>query len=101
MRGPLKLILDRIAARVSTRRPASRAVAGTALDASSVLLLWVRVQGVVVVTVSSNADRIRRQGAALVSSSAKKCSRYPSGVVSDVNREYGRSEAEVCKPPGR
>ena len=54
--GPLKPILERIAARVST-------VAGTRLDASAVLLLWARAQGVVVVTASGNADRIRGLGA--------------------------------------
>jgi len=53
--GPLKPVLERIAGRISK-------VVGKELDASIVLLLWTRAQGVVVVTSSGNPDRIKALG---------------------------------------
>ena len=53
--GPLKPILNRIAERMSTRL-------GTEVDATMVLMLWTRAQGVVVVTASGNLDRLMGLG---------------------------------------
>jgi len=53
--GPLKPILNRIAERISTTTE-------TEVDASTVLILWTRAQGVVVVTASGNPDRIKGLG---------------------------------------
>jgi diketogulonate reductase-like aldo/keto reductase len=53
--GPLKPILEEISARVSEKT-------GKTIDAATVLLLWARAQGVVVVTASGNAQRIQWLG---------------------------------------
>lgn len=53
--GPLKPILERIAKRIST-------TFGKKVDANTVLMLWTRAQGVVVVTASGNPDRIKNLG---------------------------------------
>ncbi|KAM6492897.1 NADP-dependent oxidoreductase domain containing protein [Amanita muscaria] len=53
--GPLKPILERIAKRLS-------ATLGKKVDANTVLMLWTRAQGVVVVTASGNPDRIKNLG---------------------------------------
>ncbi|KAF9463997.1 conjugated polyketone reductase C1 [Collybia nuda] len=50
--GPLKPILERIAARLTKST-------GKDVDTATVLLLWTRAQGVVAVSASGNADRIR------------------------------------------
>lgn len=53
--GPLKPILERIAERISHS-------SGEKVDANTVLMLWVRAQGVAVVTTSGNPDRIKNIG---------------------------------------
>jgi len=53
--GPLKPILERIAERISNSY-------GEKVDANTALMLWVRAQGVVVVTTSGNPDRIKNLG---------------------------------------
>ncbi|KAF9477115.1 conjugated polyketone reductase C1 [Pholiota conissans] len=53
--GPLKPILERIAARIAQDT-------GKPIDAAIVLLLWTRAQGVCVVTASGNPERIKRLG---------------------------------------
>jgi len=50
--GPLKPILERIAARLTT-------FTGKNVDLATVLLLWTRAQGVVAVTASGNSGRIK------------------------------------------
>ncbi|KDR69736.1 hypothetical protein GALMADRAFT_77100 [Galerina marginata CBS 339.88] len=53
--GPLKPVLERIAERISK-------VIGKKVDTNTVLLLWTRAQGVVVVTASGNPQRIQGLG---------------------------------------
>ncbi|KAJ3504225.1 hypothetical protein NLJ89_g8049 [Agrocybe chaxingu] len=53
--GPLKPVLERIAARISK-------ATGKDLGPTVVLLLWIRAQGVVAVTASGNPDRIKSLG---------------------------------------
>ncbi|KDR69733.1 hypothetical protein GALMADRAFT_255519 [Galerina marginata CBS 339.88] len=53
--GPLKPVLERIAERISK-------VVGKKVDANTVLLLWTRAQGVVVVTASGTPERIQGLG---------------------------------------
>lgn len=53
--GPLKPILERIARRITTS-------SGEKVNADTVLMLWVRAQGAVVVTTSGNPDRIKNLG---------------------------------------
>ena len=51
--GPLKPVLQRIATRLSSET-------GRDIDAATVLLLWTRQTGVVTVSASGNADRIKK-----------------------------------------
>ncbi|EIN05022.1 conjugated polyketone reductase C1 [Punctularia strigosozonata HHB-11173 SS5] len=58
--GPIKPILERIAARLSKE-------SGQAVDAATVLLLWTKAMGVVAVSSSGNADNIKRLAATYTS----------------------------------
>lgn len=51
--GPIKPVLERIAARLSKET-------GKDVDAAMALLLWTRAKGVVAVTASGNSDRIHK-----------------------------------------
>ena len=53
--GPLKPILARISERLTRKY-------GEPIDSNAVLLLWTRAQGVVAITTSANADRIKNLG---------------------------------------
>jgi hypothetical protein len=53
--GPLKPILARITERLTTKY-------GEPIDSNTVLLLWTKAQGVVAITTSANADRIKNLG---------------------------------------
>lgn len=51
--GPIKPILEKIAARLSSET-------GREVDAAMALLLWIRTKGVISVTASSNEERIKK-----------------------------------------